>query len=519
MKNLAPILALTAVCSCLHTASADVKLPPAISDHMVLQRDLAAPIWGTASPGEEVTVEFAGQKKSAKADADGKWRVTLEGLKSGGPHTLDVKGKNSIAVNDVLIGEVWVGSGQSNMAGLVRSYAVNDPVLAESAKKTYPQLRLLRAGKWTEAAPAANDSFSAILFSFGVALHRDLGVPVGLYVGAVGGTPSGYWLTEEMFRADAACQAQVKQAAATYNPDEEQKNYDAAIAKWKVAEEGAKLAGKPASREPAKPVAPGSIKGSASGGKFGHLYEAHIRPFVGYGIRGVLWDQGESGTAITGADQFNVMGALIRGWRKDWGQDFPFLYVQKPSGMGCAWDANDPVTRNASKFEPLPAQIAPSMINGAYRDLHVRIQQHPDTAMVPSTDLGKDTHPTNKSGYGERAARVALGFVYKKPIEFSGPLYAAHVVEGGKIRIKFTHTGKGLAIAQSDKLQGFAIAGADKKFVWADAVIDGDSVLVSSATIPQPAAVRYAWSQNIPWANLFNKDGLPAQAFRTDDWK
>ena len=146
-----------------------------------------------------------------------------------------MKGKNTVTVNDVLIGEVWVGSGQSNMAGGVRGYSVNDPVLAEMAKQTYPKIRLLRgSGKWAEAAPEANDGFSAILFSFGVALQRDIGVPVGLYVGAVGGTPSGYWLTEEMFRADAACQAQVKQAAATYKPEDEEKKYEAALAKWEA---------------------------------------------------------------------------------------------------------------------------------------------------------------------------------------------------------------------------------------------------------------------------------------------
>ena len=513
MKRFTLLLSITAVCSFLHLASAEVKLSFAICDHMVLQCDLAAPIWGNASPGEEVTVELAGQKKSAKADSDGRWRVTLDALKSGGPHVLTVKGKNTLTVNDVLIGEVWIGSGQSNMAGTVRGYAVNDPVLAEMAKKTYPKIRVLRAGgKWNEATPAANDGFSAILFSFGVALQRELGVPVGLYIGAVGGTPSGYWLTEEMFRADAACQEQVKQAAATYQPAEEEKKYEAALAKWKTAEAAAKQAGTPAPRPLSKPEPPGGV----TGGKFGFLYEAHVRPFKNYGMRGVLWDQGESGTAITGADQFNVMGALIRGWRKEWGQDFPFLYVQKPSGMGCAWDTKDPVTKEASKFEKLPAQVP---TNGASRELHIKIQQHPNTAMVPSTDLGMNTHPTNKSGYGERAARVALGFVYGRPVEISGPLYASHSVEGNKVRIKFTHVGKGLAAAQSDKLQGFAIAGPDKKFVWADAVIDGDSVLVSSATIPEPAAVRYAWSMSIPWANLFNKDGLPAQAFRTDDWK
>jgi len=151
--------------------------------------------------------------------------------------------------------------------------------------------------------------------------------------------------------------------------------------------------------------------------------------------------------------------------------------------------------------------------------LHIKIQQHPKTAMVTSSDLGSGTHPVSKSAYGDRACRVALGYVYGKNVETSGPMPASHQVEGGKIRIKFTHTGKGLAAAHGEKLQGFMIAGADKKFVWADAAIDGNSVAVSSAEVPHPAAVRYAWSQQFPWANLFNKDGLPAQTFRTDDWK
>ena len=226
----------------------------------------------------------------------------------------------------------------------------------------------------------------------------------------------------------------------------------------------------------------------------------------------------EFGTAITGVDQFNVMGALIKGWRKEWGQDFPFLYVQKTSGGGTAWNLDDPVTKNASKFSPLPAQV-PGTVDGLYRELHIKIQQHPKTAMVISTDLGSGTHPTNKAGYGERAARVALGFVYDKPVEISGPLYASHAVDGNKVRVKFTHVGQGLAARHSDKLQGFMIAGADKKFSWADAVIDGDSVVVSNASVTKPVAVRYAWSGNAPWAYLFYKDGLPAQTFRTDDWK
>jgi sialate O-acetylesterase len=234
----------------------------------------------------------------------------------------------------------------------------------------------------------------------------------------------------------------------------------------------------------------------------------------------VLWDQGESGTAIQSVDQFTLMGALIRGWRNEWGQgDFPFLYVQKPSGGGCAWDLDDPTTKQASKFAPLPKAVPPTSA-GLYRELHIRIMNHPNTAMVIATDLGSGIHPVNKSGYGDRACRVALGMVYGKKIEYYGPLYASNKIEGDKVIVKFTHTGQGLAFKHGQKLQGFAIAGEDKQFRWADAVIEGegDTVIVSSAEVKKPLAVRYAWNGDHPWANLFNKDGLPALTFRTDDW-
>ena len=500
---------------CAASACAEVTLPPAISDHMVLQRDVAAPVWGMASAGEEVSVSVAGQTKTAIADAKGRWKVTLDPLKVAEGLTLTVKGKNTVTVQDVSVGEVWLGSGQSNMDMHVNSYTNGDPVLAVAAVATHPKLRLLHKGRkgWEEATPANNAQFSALLFAFGVPLQRELGVPVGLMVGAVGGTPSGYWLTEEMYRSDIACQAQAQEFAKTYDFDAAKRKYEAQLAEWKVAAEKAK---QEKGKVPRAPVPP--AKAGESSGRIGSLYEAHVRPYAPYAIRGVLWDQGESGTAITGVDQFNVMGALIKGWRKEWGQDFPFLYVQKTSGGGTAWDLEDPVTRNASKFSPLPAQV-PGNGEGLYRELHIKIQQHPKTAMVTSTDLGSGTHPTNKSGYGERAARVALGFVYGKTVEIVGPSYASHVVEGNKVRVKFTHVGQGLAVRHSDKLQGFMIAGADKKFVWADAVLEGDSVVVSSPKVANPAAVRYAWSGISPWANLFNKDGLPALTFRTDDWK
>jgi len=496
-------------------ARAEVKLPPAISSHMVLQREMPVPIWGTAAPGEKVTVAFQGQEKSTTADKDGKWLVKLDPLKVSGPDKLTVAGTNTLTLDDVLVGEVWVGSGQSNMAGGVAGYTKNDEVLAEMAEGTYPRLRLLksRSAGWQEATPANIKGFSALLFSFGLPLHKDIDVPLGLMVGAVGGTPSGYWLSEDAYNADAACKEVVERFAATHPFEDMEKRYKEDLAKWEKDEAEAKQAGKKAPRQPPPPQKPGDCRG-----KLGNLYEAHIRPFIPYAIRGVLWDQGESGTAIHGIDQCTLMGALIRGWRKEWGQgDFPFLYIQKPSGGGCAWDPADPVTAKADKFAPLPAAV-PNTNDGLYVENHVRIMQHPNTAMVTSTDLGAGIHPVNKSGYGARAARVALGMVYGRKVEVYGPVYQAYKVEADKVRITFTHVGQGLAFRHADAVKGFALAGEDKVFHWADAVIGGDAAVVSSGKVPNPVAVRYGWGRTHPWANLFNKDGLPALPFRTDAW-
>lgn len=490
------------------TAIAEVKLPGAFSDHMVLQRDLPVPVWGTAGPGEKVTVKFAGQEKSATADANGKWMVKLDPLKvSSEPRPLVVQSaiaNSQSTIQDVLVGEVWVGSGQSNMAGTSGGYAKNDPVLATAiAAAPYVQMRLLKGpGRWQEATAQNINGFSALLFSFGVRLHKELNVPVGLIVGAVGGTPSGYWLSEEALKADAPCQELIRKYAATFNYDEAMKKYEKELA-------DAKEQKKRAPRPPAKP-------GETSGGKVGHLYEAHIRPVMPFGIRGVLWDQGESGTALAGVDQYTLMGALIRGWRKEWGGgEFPFIYIQKPSGGGCAWDTDNPVTRNGEKFSPLPDKVP---ADGGYVETHIKIMQYPNTGMAISSDLGPGVHPTNKSGYGHRAADVALGMAYGRKIEYYGPVYASHKIDGNKVHIQFTHVGQGLANRHGEKLQGFAIAGEDKSFQWADAKIDGETVVVSSDKVPKPVAVRYAWSGKRPWANLFNKDGLPAVPFRTDQW-
>lgn len=493
-------------------AAADVKLPPVLSSHMVLQRETAVPVWGTAAPGEAVTVTFRDQTKTATADTDGKWSVKLDALKAGGPDALTVRGKNTLTLEDVLVGEVWVGSGQSNMQGTVSGYVKGDPGLTKLAAGTYPTIRLSKSGgAWQETTEKTVNNHSAILFAFGVRLQEELGVPVGLMVGAVGGTPSGFWLSDRAYRSDEACRAAVKKAMATYDPERAKKDHETKLAIWEKAAEEAKKDGKKA---PTKPV-PVPVPGESTG-KVGNLYEAHVRPMMPFAIRGVLWDQGESGTAITGVDQYTLMGALIRGWREEWGQgEFPFIYVQKPSGGGCAFDPTDPVTSQGEKFAPLPKAVPPAA-DGVYRETHVRIMTYPKTYMATSSDLGPGVHPTNKSGYGVRAARVALGAVYGKTTEIYGPVYRSHAVEGDKVRVSFDHVGKGLAHRHGDKLQGFAVAGADGAFHWADARIDGDAVVLSSAAVPKPVSVRYAFASRHPWANLFNQDGLPALPFRTD---
>lgn len=514
------------VAACLGgTLQAEIKLSKVFTPHMVLQREMAVPIYGTATPGEKVTVAFRDQNKSVVADKDGKWLVKLDPLKPGGPDVLTIGDKR---VEDVLVGDVWVGSGQSNMDMPVTSYIAGDPVLAKNAEGTYPKLRLLKKGPndvWQEATPGNITTFSALLFSFGVPLQKQLDVPVGLMVGAVGGTPSGYWLSEEMYRTDAACAEAVKKFAPTYNYDaalakykEEKAKYDQDFAAWKPLADAAKAEGKLAPPGPRAPV-PVAPAGEANSGKIGQLFEAFIRPYVGYGIKGVLWDQGESRTAVVGVPQYELMGALIKGWRQAWGQgEFPFLYVQKPSGWGCAWDYETPMHSKADKFQALPKVVPAPPLPDYSHAYFASFMQYPKTYMVTSTDLGAGTHPVIKSGYGERAAQVASVTVYGGKGEFCGPIYASHIIEGEKVRIKFTHIGKGLAFKNGDRLQGFAIAGEDKKFVWADAVIDGESVIVSNKDVAKPEAVRYGWSQVFSWANLFNQDGLPATPFRTDKW-
>jgi sialate O-acetylesterase len=502
------------VAVCASAARADVKLAPVLGHHAVLQRNQVVPVWGQARPRERVTIAFRKQQKTVTADDQGRWMVKLDPLVAGGPDKLTVSAGNVVEIDDVLVGEVWMASGQSNVVlGVGWALAQKDAGMAALvASGPYPQIRQFSVttdARWHSAQGPDLNLFPGIPFAFAVRLHKALGVPIGIIAGAVSGSASSCWLSKDALNADVACQDAIRRYASSPAYAKDLERHGAAMDAWKKSAAKARAEGKP---EP-QPLRPLPRPGEGADGGVGCLYNACVRPVMPHAIGGVLWDQGESGTALAGVDQYVLMGALIRGWRHDWGQgEFPFIYVQKPSGYGCGWDPANPVTRNAEPFAPLPQRPADDG-SGELIGEKIRIMQHANTGMAISSDLGSGTHPTNKSGYGHRAAGVALGMVYGSEIEYYGPIYDSHSVEGANVRVTFRHVGQGLANRHGNRLQGFALAGADNVFHWAEARIDGKTIVVSSARVPKPLTVRYAWTAYRPWANLFNKDGLPAVPF------
>ena len=492
----------------ISTANADVVVDKMFSDHMVLQRGMEVPVWGTADAGEKITVTFQGQTKTITANDAGKWLVKLDPLKVGDASDLTVAGSNTeVKFSDVLVGEVWLGSGQSNMAGGVGSYAKKDDVLAQLVTGgPYPTLRLYSRGTWAVADETTINGFSAIHFSFGQALHQELKVPVGLMYGAVGGTPSGRWLSKEMALADEKLVAQFKANNGSH-PSEMESERKKSLAKYN--EEKKKLIAE--GKKPPRYRGPN---------QFGDLYKSKIEFMVPYAVRGVLWDQGESKTQIPGVDQFTTMHALINGWRNVWGQDFHFLHVQKPSGGVAPFDPENPINKGAAAFNAsLPAKPGSQPNSLKYQLDHIKMRTIKNAPLVTALDLGIGVHPTCKSGYGKRACRVALGTAYGKDVEIYGPIYKSHKTEGNKIRVTFDHIGAGLAIKHANTVRGFEVAGADGNWAWADAVIVGDTIVVGSKEVAEPVHVQYAFSAKPSYANLYNKDGLPALTFTTVMWE
>jgi len=470
-----------------------LHLPAIFSDNMVLQRNFATPIWGTATPNQSITLTIAGQTKQATAAADGKWMIKLDPMKEGGPYELTISGPTSITYKNVLFGDVWICSGQSNMEWQLKS-SKDAPVAINSSAN--PNLRLFTVkknpaqtpqtdvtGKWDESSAQTSPAFSAVGYFFGLELQKQLNVPIGLIHTSWGGTAIQLWQSKEAIEADA----DMKVVMDDWQKRQEQ--YDAAMKKYQEAAAAAKADGKPAPTAPRNPGMAPAV-----------LYNGMIAPLVPYGISGAIWYQGESnaGNAKLYRKQ---MPAMINQWRKEFGVEFPFYMVQLANFMA---KTPQPVDSDWAELRESQLQTA---------------QTNPKTGMAVIIDIGeeKDIHPRNKEDVGKRLALAALGTAYNKPIEYSGPIYDSMKTEGSKIRVTFKHTGAGMIAKGGEKLIGFAIAGEDNKFVWADAQIDGNSIIVSSPEVQNPVAVRYAWANN-PDCNLYNKEGLPASPFRTDNW-
>ena len=480
---------------------AEVKLPAVLSDNMVLQQQSDARFWGWAAPGEKVEVQGSWTKEASKpvtVGNDGKWKTSLKTPKAGGPYTITVKGTNTIMLENVLIGEVWVCSGQSNMEFHL-PHATNGK--QEVAEANFPQIRFFNVsgaysaspadevkGSWYECHPKTAGGIFAVPYFFGRKLHTELNVPIGLVCPAMGATPARAWTSGKMLVEKNMYAHEVKLVS-----DEETiaiagAKYEAEMAKWQEAVDKADAAGA------SLPARPGGLP--RIGARYpSALFNGMISPLASSTIKGVIWYQGEND--VSGLAWYKpLFPNLIQSWRDAWGLgDFPFYHVQLP-----------------------PYDYGPSN-SALFREVQMKSLSMKNVGLAVTLDVGdfKNIHPPHKKEVGERLALWALAKDYgKKDIVCSGPIYKGMKVEGGKIRLSFEYTGSGM-VAKDGTLANFVIAGADKKFVPAKAMIDSDTIVVSSDKVAKPVAVRYAFD-NAGVSSLFNKEGLPASSFRTDDW-
>jgi sialate O-acetylesterase len=483
---------------------AEAQVPSVFADHMVLQRDAPIPVWGKAAAGEKITVSLSDKRAETAANAEGKWRVDLPALPAGGPHTLTIAGTNTITFQDVLVGEVWFCSGQSNMEfklpaalnGAKESADANFPLIREfnADKVIASQPREDVKGKWFVCSPANAKEFSAVAYFFAREIHASLKVPIGLIHSSAGWTPAEAWTPRDALLAEPDLRYIAERWDAIESTFENRKRQHAhEMDAWKIAADKAKADGKPEPGKPGGPPDPNFLH-RASG-----LYNGSVFPLTQYAIRGVIWYQGET-NEVRGIQYRRLFPTLIQSWRKAWGKDLPFLYVQ---------------LANVLPPDPEPAESEWAEV----RESQLLTLAVPNTGMTVAIDIGEanDVHPKNKQDVGRRLALWARNKDYAENIECSGPLYKAMSIEGAKIRVTFDHA-KGLAARDGADLKSFAIAGEDKRFYAASASIDGESVIVSSDKVPKPVAVRYAWANNPEGCNLINGDKLPASPFRTDTW-
>lgn len=473
---------------------ADFQVAPVFSDHMVLQQGQPVPVWGWGDDGERITVQI-GSRRATAVVHNGRWEVRLRPMKAGGPWTLEVRSPSrSVTFTNVLVGEVWLCSGQSNMEWpLERSYQPEADIASATnrlirfldvpnVKAEAPTIRL--NARWEVCSPDRARTFSAVAYYFGRALYEARRVPIGLIRSDWGGSPAEAWMSRE------SLEMRPRYVREILDPFPEQwRRYQESLEEWRRAREEAQREGREFKRNaPWPPWRPSE------------LYHGMIVPLIPYAIKGVIWYQGESNAGR--AEQYRTLFQdLIRNWRRDWGQgDFPFLAVQLAPFMAVRDEPGE-----SAWAELREAQV-------------LAMRQLPKVGVVVTTDVGdpNDIHPVWKKPVGERLALAARALAYGEKITWSGPLYRSVRFEGSKAIVSFDHVGKGLE-ARGGPLKGFAVCGEDRRWLWAEARIVGDEVEVWSPQVPRPVAVRYGWA-DCPVVNLWNRDGLPASPFRTDDF-
>ncbi|MFK7851494.1 MAG: sialate O-acetylesterase [Akkermansiaceae bacterium] len=506
LSSLAPLAALTSI------ATAEIKTPAFFSDGMVLQQEIGAKIWGTADAGQKVTINFAGKTESSTAGNDGKWSINLKGLKAskkGSPLTIEA-GSDKKQINDVLVGEVWLASGQSNMEWKVSATTSKDSIATDnddllrvyvSGNTTSVEPSTDFAGEWKATKPENTAGFTAVGYEFAKLLREKLGVPVGIIECSWGGKPVQSFVSDEALKACPEAKAMLDQKAAAvskYDPAKAQENYEAQMKKWKEANakwQEEKKGKRP--RQPGKPQHPALNPGMASA-----IYNGMIAPLVGYGSRGAIWYQGESNARGEQSKNYGeLLECLIQDWRKRWDSNLSFYYVQLAS-----------FTRGGNDI-PDWVMVQDEM----RRLLDDSNSETGHVGMAVTNDIGHptDIHPKNKKDVGQRLALWALNQDYgMKDVVVSGPLYKAHGVKSDAVIIKFDHA-EGLKSRDGKPIGGFEIAGADNEWKPAEATIAGSDVVLKNKDISKPTQARYAWKSNPTEANLVNGEGLPTSCFIT----
>ncbi|MDG2223579.1 MAG: sialate O-acetylesterase [Rubripirellula sp.] len=500
------------------TLLAQVSLPHFFSDHMVLQRERSAAIWGSGPAEVELTVSFKGSRIETQTGKDGSWRVEIEtgpADSQGADLTIDSSG-SKFTIKDVVVGEVWLASGQSNMAFTMNRIPEIEAVIAQA---DFPQLRMFNAatvtasepqddiaGEWTQCTPETAPGYSAVAFFFARKLHQDLNIPVGIIKTAWGGKPVETFTSREALNTLPGTKQLVDAvlaADATYDPAKAEVAYEARLERWEAARDAWKK--KPANqrgrltRKPASPKRPLNTEG-----KPGVLFDSMIHPFIGYTMKGAIWYQGEANAKPNAVPYDQTLPLMIRDWRQRWNDEFSFYFVQLANFRQ---PSSEPGTPDAW-----------ALLQDRMRQI---LDTTPKTGMAVINDVGEagDIHPKNKKAPGERLARWALAKDYGRNLVFSGPLFQAAEATDGTMRVTFRQIGEGLKSRDGKPLQRFEIAGKNRTWHWADARIVGDAVIVSSAQVERPIAVRYAWAANPAGANLVNSEGLPTSVFRSDNWK